>query len=150
MAATLATARIYDGFRAQAGDAHPRTLMHGHSFCGHPVGAAVAREVLAIYRDEAIVEGVAVRAAMIATAFERIGQLPNVARARSLGIIGAADLGDGGYHATAGQRVYAAALRRGVYARPLGDTIYVCPPLNIPLPDLSNLLEALHAAVGEA
>jgi adenosylmethionine-8-amino-7-oxononanoate aminotransferase len=150
MAATLATERIYDGFRASPAASAPRTLMHGHSFCGHPVGAAVAREVLAIYRDEKILEGVAERAGAIAAAFERIAALPGVVRTRSLGIVGAADLGDGGYHATAGQRVYAAALRRGVYARPLGDTIYVCPPLNIPLGDLTTLLDALADAIAEA
>ena len=40
MGATLATARVYDGFSGGPS----RALMHGHTFCGHPLGAAVARE----------------------------------------------------------------------------------------------------------
>lgn len=147
MAATLATARVYDGFRGGTGS--ERALMHGHSFCGHPVGAAVAREVLAIYREERIVEGVGVRAQRIAEGFERIAQLPNVRATRTLGIVGAADLGELGYHGTRGRRVYEAALRRGLYARPLGNTVYVCPSLVIPLPELDDLLGRLHDAIAE-
>lgn len=147
MAATLATARIYDGFRGGTGS--ERALMHGHSFCGHPLGAAVAREVLAVYRDERVVEGVAERAQLIAAGFERIAKIAGVRRVRSLGIVGAADLGEAGYHGTRGRRVYQAALRRGVYARPLGDTVYICPSLVIDLGDLAQLLDALHDAIAE-
>jgi adenosylmethionine-8-amino-7-oxononanoate aminotransferase len=151
MAATLATERLYDGFRAAPGGAAgagpSRALMHGHSFCGHPLGAAVAREVLAIYRDEDVVAGVAPRAAKIAAAMAALARLPGVRHTRALGIVGAADLGDGGYHGGAGARVYAEALARGLYARPLGDTVYVCPPLNVPLADLDQLLAAFGEAV---
>jgi adenosylmethionine-8-amino-7-oxononanoate aminotransferase len=146
MAATMATARVYDGFRGGA----DRALMHGHTFCGHPLGAAVAREVLAIYRDEKILEGVAPRAERIARAFhERIAAISGVLRVRALGMVGAADLGEGGYSGQTGQRVYQAALRRGAYLRPLGDTVYVAPPLNIPFADLDRLLDILEESVRE-
>jgi len=145
MAATLARDEIYDAFRGSPGSA----LMHGHSFCGHPLGAAVAREVLAIYRDEDVLGTIAARGREIAAGFARIARLPNVLRTRTLGIIGAADLGDGGYHAGAGQRVYEAALRRGIYARPLGDTVYICPPFVIEPAALAQLLDGLHDAIAE-
>jgi adenosylmethionine-8-amino-7-oxononanoate aminotransferase len=141
MAATLATARIHDGFAT--------ALMHGHSFCGHPLGAAVAREVLAIYRDDHIVDGVAPRAARLRDTLAVIASLPGVRRTRQLGLVGAVDLGDGGYGGAAGPRFLDAARRRGLYLRPLGDTAYVCPPLNIPLPDLELLLAGFADAVAE-
>ncbi len=141
MAATLATARIHDGFRT--------ALMHGHSFCGHPLGAAVAREVLAIYRDDHIVDGIAVRAALLQRTLEDISALPGVLRTRQLGLVGAVDLGDGGYAGSFGPRFAEAARRRHLYLRPLGDTAYVCPPLNIPLPDLELLLAGFADAVAE-
>jgi adenosylmethionine-8-amino-7-oxononanoate aminotransferase len=146
MAATLATARIYDGFRAGPGGGS-RALMHGHSFSGHPIGAAVAREVLAIHRDERIVEGVAPRAARIAAMLAQVAALPGVVRTRQLGIVGAVDLGDGGYAGAMGPRFTEAALRHGLYLRPLGDTAYVCPPLNIPPADLDLLCDGFVAAV---
>lgn len=147
MAATMATARVYDGFRGGP----ERALMHGHTFCGHPLGAAVAREVLAIYRDERIVENVAPRAARIARAFhERIAAIPGVRRVRALGMVGAADLGESGYSGAMGPKVYDAALRRGAYLRPLGDTVYVAPPLDIAEPDLDALLAIFEESVREA
>jgi adenosylmethionine-8-amino-7-oxononanoate aminotransferase len=145
MGATMATARVYDGFRGGA----ERALMHGHTFCGHPLGAAVAREVLAIYREERIVEGIAPRAERIARAFERIANIDGVLRVRTLGMVGAADLGEGGYGGLAGEQVYEAALRRGAYLRPLGDTVYVAPPLNIAFEELDLLLEIVEDSIRE-
>jgi adenosylmethionine-8-amino-7-oxononanoate aminotransferase len=148
MAATLATDRIYDGFRSAPGAA-TRALMHGHTFCGHPLGAAVAREVLAIYRDERVLDGIAPRAATIAARFASFGALPGVRAPRSLGMVGAVDLGTGGYGGQVGWRFYRAALARGLYLRPLGDTVYLCPPFNIPLPELEQLLDGFAAALGD-
>lgn len=146
MGATMATARVYDGFRGNPA----RALMHGHSFCGHPLGAAVAREVLAIHRDERIIEGVEPRSRMIEAALARISEIGGVRATRTLGIVGAADLGDVGYGGTGvGLRVAAAARARGVFLRPLGDTVYVCPPLNVPLDVLASTLDALEESVRE-
>lgn len=142
-AATLATERVYDGFRG--GDA--RALMHGHTFFGNPLGAAVAREVLAIFRDENIVAKTLPKAAKIAAAFADLARLPGVKRVRSLGMIGAADLGEGGYEGKAGWKVYEAARARGAYLRPLGDTVYVTPALNIPDADLDRLLQILQDSI---
>jgi adenosylmethionine-8-amino-7-oxononanoate aminotransferase len=143
MSATLTTSRVYDGFRGNKS----RALMHGHSFCGNPLGAAVAREVLAIYRDEDVLGQVARKEPIIAAAFDRIGKHSSVLRTRSLGIVAAADLGDGGYGGRIGWRVYEEALRRGVCLRPLGDTVYITPPLTIPDEDLSMLLEVVEESI---
>lgn len=146
MAATLATARVYDGFRGGA----DRALMHGHTFCGNPLGAAIAREVLAIYRDEDVLAQVGRSAPHIERAFQRVAAIPGVRRVRTLGMVGAADLGDGGYHGRLGWRAFDAALRRGAFLRPLGDTVYVTPPLNIGERDLALLLDIVEESVREA
>ena len=73
--------------------------------------------------------------------------------ARALGMIGAVDLAEadeaGGYSRRAGWRVYDAARRRGVYLRPLGNVVYVAPPLNIPDADLDELLGKVREAIEE-
>jgi adenosylmethionine-8-amino-7-oxononanoate aminotransferase len=147
MAAVLATDGVFSAFRG----ARDRAFLHGHTFCGNPIGAALAREVLAIYRDERVLEGVARKAPVIARAFERIGTIPGVQRVRHLGMIGAADLQDtrDGYLGGVGWRVYEEARRRGAYLRPLGSTVYVCPPLNIEDADLEKLLAVLEGSVRE-
>ncbi len=150
MAATLATERVFDAFRG----GKERALYYGHTFCGHPLGAALAREVLAIYREEHIVEQAQEKSRTIARAFERMSALPGVARVRHLGMIGAADLtaprsaGEAsGYLGKLGWRVYEEARRRGAYLRPLGDTVYVAPPLTIAPDDLEKLLGILEESV---
>jgi adenosylmethionine-8-amino-7-oxononanoate aminotransferase len=144
MAATLASERIFQGF---LGDAE-RAFYYGHTFCGNPLGAAVAREVLRVYDEEHILERAKPKAACIADAFAAMGKLPGVARTRSLGMIGALDLeGGAGYLADAGWRVYAEARERGAYLRPLGNVVYVTPSLNIPDEDLDALLAIARESV---
>lgn len=146
MAATLATERVFEGF---FGD-KSRAFFHGHSYTGNPLGAAIAREVLRIYRDERILEGVPERAAAIAAAFDRMKDLPRVRGTRSLGMIGALDLDEAdGYLASGGWRVYEAARRRGAYLRPLGNVVYIVPPINIAKGDLDELLAIVEASVRE-
>jgi adenosylmethionine-8-amino-7-oxononanoate aminotransferase len=48
-----------------------------------------------------------------------------------------------------GWEVYERALERGAYLRPLGNVVYVTPPLNIPEEDLKELLSILEESVAE-
>jgi adenosylmethionine-8-amino-7-oxononanoate aminotransferase len=144
MAATLATERVFAGFLG----GRERAFYYGHSFCGNPLAAAVALEVLRVYEEESVLERARPKAARIADAFSKLGALPGVARTRALGMIGALDLaGEGGYLADAGWRVYEEARRRGAYLRPLGNVIYLAPPLNIGDADLDALLAIVSESV---
>ncbi len=143
-AATLTTSRIFEGFLG----APERAFYYGHSFCGNPLGAAVAREVLRIYAEDKVVEGARARAPHIAKAFAEMADLPGVARTRALGMVGALDLaGAAGYLGGAGWAVYEEARRRGAYLRPLGNVVYVAPPLVISDPDLMLLLSIVRESV---
>ncbi len=144
MAATLTTERIFEGF---LGDGE-RAFYYGHTFCGNPLGAAVAREVLRVFEEEKILLRAAPKAQRIARAFSAMGELPGVERTRALGMIGALDLaGEEGYLADAGWRVYEQARARGAYLRPLGNVVYVTPSLNIPDDDLDQLLAIVRESV---
>jgi adenosylmethionine-8-amino-7-oxononanoate aminotransferase len=147
MAATLASERIFEGF---LGDPE-RAFYYGHTFCGNPLGASVALEVLRIFEDEQVLALAVPKAARIAAAFRELEGEPGVTRTRSVGMIGALDLeGDAGYLADAGWRVYEEARRRGAYLRPLGNVVYLTPSVNIPDADLDELLEILQESVRAA
>jgi adenosylmethionine---8-amino-7-oxononanoate aminotransferase len=166
MAATLATDRVFEGFFGGRSNA----LLYGHSYSGNPLGAAVAREVLAVYREESIVSEAARKGRQIADAFSAMTCIPGVSLARSIGMVGAldlrvgasgapaavrdfveseSDLDAGQYLRDSGWRVYEAALRRGAYLRPLGETIYICPPLIIDDACLQQLLQIVRDSVEE-
>jgi adenosylmethionine-8-amino-7-oxononanoate aminotransferase len=143
MAATLANSRIFEGFLGDPA----RAFLHGHTFTGNPLGARVALEVLAVYREEQVLELAAAKARRIAARFDRLAALPGVTGARSLGMVAALDLNTRGYLDPAGWRVYEEARRRGAYLRPLGSTVYVTPPVNIPDRDLDELLDIVEESV---
>lgn len=144
MAATLVSERVFAGFLG----ARDRAFYYGHSFFGNPLGAAVALEVLDVYDEERVLERAKPKAERIAQAFEGLASHPSVASVRSRGMMGALDLaGDAGYLAEAGWRVYDEARRRGAYLRPMGNVVYVTPPLNIPDDVLDELLGIVRDAV---
>ena len=147
MAATLATERVFDAFRGDA----DRAFFYGHSYGGNPLGAAVAREVLRVFREEEILARAAPKAARIAEAFDAMRALPGVAATRSLGMIGALDLAeDAAYLGGKGWRVFEEARSRGAYLRPLGDVVYVAPPINIADDVLDRLLDVVRESVRAA
>jgi len=156
MGATLATEALYATFRG----GKDRALLYGHTFAGNPLGCAVAREVLAVYRDENVLGQVAVKAPKIARAMAELGGLEGVRAPRSLGMMGALDLvghaspfeGEAAdYLGALGWKVYREARARGAYLRPLGNTVYLCPPLTLGDADLDALLgifaESVRAAL---
>ncbi|MFP8873764.1 MAG: aminotransferase class III-fold pyridoxal phosphate-dependent enzyme, partial [Myxococcota bacterium] len=127
-----------------------RAFYYGHTFCGNPLGAAVALEVLRVFEDESILVAVIPKAERIARAFKEMESWSGVTGSRSLGMVGALDLeGSGGYLADAGWRVYERARERGAYLRPLGNVVYVTPSLNIPDEDLDELLVIVRESVSE-
>ncbi len=138
--ATLATGRIYDGFRGDK----TRALMHGHTFFGNPLGAAVAREVLSIYRDEQILAAARPKAARLRARIEQMSELPGVSGTRALGMCAAFDVGATGYMGKVGWAISDAALELGAHLRPLGNTVYVVPPLNVDDADLDELLDIVR------
>jgi adenosylmethionine---8-amino-7-oxononanoate aminotransferase len=157
MGATLVSDRVFETFSRDRSTA----FFYGHTFAGNPLGAAVAREVLAVYRDEDVLGQVESKAPRIAKAMERIARITGAASSvravRNIGMVGAADLGEpasagesleeAGYLGTLGWRVYAEALARGAYIRPLGDTVYLCPPLTIPDDELDTLLAIFEESI---
>jgi adenosylmethionine-8-amino-7-oxononanoate aminotransferase len=142
ISATLATERVYDGFRGDKS----RALMHGHTFCGNPLGAAVAREVLAIYRDDDVLASAAAKASKIRSAIDAMSEIPGVTHPRALGMCAAFDVGVTGYMGKIGWEISDVALGLGAHLRPLGNTIYVVPPLNIENDELDQLLLILRTS----
>lgn len=106
--------------------------------------------MLRIYEDEKVLEGIAPRSERLGALGERLSKQGAVKRARSLGMVLALELVfDEGYLGRSGWWVYEKALEKGAYLRPLGNTVYLVPPLNIPLADLDELCEVVESSVSE-
>jgi len=145
LAVTLCTPEI---FQAHYSQDRSRTFFHSSSFTASPIACAAARANLEIWRDEPVLERVAVLGALQEERLARFRTNPRFINLRCLGTIAALDLkvADPGYLSGIGPRLTGFFLERGVLLRPLGNTIYVMPPYGITAAELDLVYDAIAAA----
>jgi adenosylmethionine---8-amino-7-oxononanoate aminotransferase len=80
---------------------------------------------------------------------ERLTPLHAVADVRLCGLMGGVELAPPAEGLRWGRRVCAAAVRRGVLLRPLGDVVVLMPPLTVTDAEVDRIVDTLAAAVGE-
>jgi adenosylmethionine-8-amino-7-oxononanoate aminotransferase len=148
LSATVASERVYDAFLGA--DLSERTFYHGHSYSGNALAAAVALRHLQLLAERDVVAGVRARAATLRRlADERLAPLAPVADVRLCGLMGGVELAPPADGLRWGRRVCAAAVRRGVLLRPLGDVVVLMPPLTISDGELERIVDVLAAAIAE-
>ena len=146
LSVTVASGEVYDAFW---GD-EPRALFHGHSYGGNALAAAVALEHLRLLEERRVLDNVAARAAQLAAALsEHIARRPGVRAVRQRGLMVGVEL-DPWPGRRRGRAVCAAAVRRGVLLRPLGDVVVVMPPLTITAEEIERIVGVLGAALDDA
>jgi beta-alanine--pyruvate transaminase len=105
-------------------------FFHGYTYSGHPLACAAALGALDTYAEE----GLLTRARELAKPFEdavhALKGLPNVIDCRNLGLIGAIEMSP--RPGAPGARAFEAFEKcwaKGVFVRPIGDSMAFCPPL---------------------
>lgn len=147
VAVTLATDDIFNSFLTEnKSDA----FLHGHSFTANPVACAAANAALTITRDDNY-KG---RALEIENRFkswiESKGTTLGLVAQRALGAVLAFELpgsGEANYFASGSSDVCNKALELGLFIRPLGNTIYIVPPLVTSDTELDRILDKLEEAL---
>lgn len=142
LAATIASARIYDGFLS---DDPMHALMHGPTYMGNALGCAAANASLDLFEQEPRLA----QARAIGSQLERLlapaRDLPGVREVRVRGAIGVIQL-DGPAPA---DRLSAACIARGVWLRPFRDILYTTPPLVTDEADIVRIATAMVESVSE-
>jgi adenosylmethionine-8-amino-7-oxononanoate aminotransferase len=142
MSATVASGGVYDSFLGE--DLGPRTFYHGHSFAGNALAAAVALEHLHLIERDDVLANVTARAAQLDTLLTRsVASRPEVGAVRQRGLMVGVELDPPEPGLRWGRRVCAAAVRRGVLLRPLGDVVVVMPPLTITSDEIERIVSTL-------
>lgn len=144
LAATLIRAGFEDDFKGEPA----RSFAHSHTFTGNPIACAAACASLDVFESEQTFAGLPERIERMA-ALRRalVDRHPQILDSRQAGLVAAftVDRARGPADGRLSLALRAAALARGVLLRPLHDTIYWMPALNIGLPEL----ELLAAVTGE-
>ena len=145
MAVTLASERIYAGFIS---DSEPTaTFFHGHSFTANPLGCAAALASLDLL--EANPERYPDFEARHTPHLAALAQHPKVVRPRCTGTVAAFELdaGQTSYLNPIGKTVQRHCIDQGVYLRPLGNVVYLLPPLCTSTDQLERCYGALQSCL---
>ncbi|WP_119343504.1 adenosylmethionine--8-amino-7-oxononanoate transaminase [Facilibium subflavum] len=133
---------FYDDYETQ------KAFMHSHTHSGNTLACAVALAVLKVFEQENLICYISdtLHPALLANMHEvadTTGQLHNI---RSLGGVIAADIKHPAKNRH-GYEIYQKAIEFGALLRPLGNTIYWMPPLNIDIDTLNKLKEITIKAI---
>ena len=154
LSVTLATDEIYRAFYDDY--ASMKAFLHSHSYTGNPLACAVAVEVLNIFEQERILEGLAPKMAFLEGQAGRFEALSHVGEFRRCGMVAAVEMVQekGGktpfpWQERRGLEVYRRALKKGALLRPLGNVIYFMPPLTIGGGELERLVDIAWETIAE-
>jgi putrescine---pyruvate transaminase len=145
--------KIVDVLREKGGD-----FVHGYTYSGHPVAAAVALKNIEIIEREGLVERVKNDAGpYFANALKRLESDPLVGEVRSLGLIGAVEIVSKkgtnerftGEEGKAGPIVRDACIRNGLMVRGIRDSIVMCPPLIISHDEIDRMVDIIARSLRE-
>ncbi|MDQ8039492.1 MAG: adenosylmethionine--8-amino-7-oxononanoate transaminase [Rickettsiella sp.] len=140
MSAVLTHHEIYDLFYADY--FQEKNFLHSHTFSGNALAAAIALECLSILEEETIYNKVQEKEPILKKLMEEVAnateKLTNI---RALGAIVAADLilTEKEKKQRVGYQIFQEAVKMGAWLRPLGNTLYWLPPLNIEIETLETL-----------
>jgi adenosylmethionine-8-amino-7-oxononanoate aminotransferase len=155
MAATLATARVWDAFLGNHADR--RTFFHGHTYGGNPLAAAVGLASLDVFRDERVLENLPPKIERLREHAARLGTLDHVGAVRQCGLVVGLELVADKATVTPypwqeqrGTRACLAARQHGALLRQLGDVVVLMPPLCVSLDELDHLAAAAEAGIRAA
>lgn len=155
LAATLASERIFEAFRAPYAD--KKTFFHGHTYTGNPLASAAGLANLETFEAERTLETMQPKIAFLRESLGRFRDLEHVGDVRQKGfMVGIELVADRTSKkpfpvaSRIGASACRAARKRGVILRPLGDVVIVMPPLAMDRGDLGRVLDAAYEGIRDA
>ncbi len=154
ISATAVSHKIVEVLREKGGD-----FVHGYTYSGHPVAAAVALKNIEIIEREGLVERVREDIGpYLANALKRLHENPLVGEARSLGFIGAVEIvaenGTNkrftGKEGKAGPIVRDTCIKNGLMVRGIRDSVVMCPPLVMSHAEIDRMVDIIDRSLREA
>ncbi len=147
MSVTVAADHIFNSFLGP--DLSEKTFYHGHSYGGNALAAAVALRHLGLFEEKHVLTNVVERARQLNDSLkEQVQPLHGVSEIRQCGLMTGVLL-EPPADVTWGRRVCAAAVRRGVLLRPLGEVVTIMAPLTITANEIDRIIATLAEAIGE-
>ena len=145
LAATLTTDKIYQAFYAPY--EKKKTFFHGHTYTANPIACAAAIASLKIFKTEKTLKKINRIIPWFHREMEKFRDFPVVGDVRFLGLVGALELRGFNSKERIGFKICQKALKNHLVLRPLGNIIYLFPPLCITKAELKDILKRLRAVI---
>lgn len=124
------------------------TFGHGVTYGGHPVGASVALETLAIYDEMDLPQHVGKLGAHLASGLEPIKSILGVGDIRCIGLVAGVEFTNDGTPDPALARVVGEeAEKRGVLFRIINNTLAISPPYICTTQDIDAIVETMKDSI---
>jgi len=144
--AVLMTEKIYQTFYGEY--ELGKNFLHSHTYSGNVLGAAIALKTIEIIEENKLYERANLLQTIMLNYMQEIAAKTKILKnIRGIGAVIAADLIVTDPTKRVGYQLYKNAVEYGAFLRPLGNTIYWLPPLNIPLKTLRELRDITLRAI---
>ncbi|GBG80321.1 hypothetical protein CBR_g30689 [Chara braunii] len=150
LAATLATGCVFDAFK---GDSKIEALLHGHSYSAHPIGCSAAIEALSSFSNLVVNPNYVPDKHQLQELWDvellrEASFLGNINRVTAIGTVFAVELSvsdeaSSGYASWSSADIIPKLRQKGIFARPLGNVIYVVVTPTTPPGKCSWLLQSV-------
>lgn len=139
---TACTQNIVDAFLSKD---KLKTFFHGHSFTANPLACTAALASLDLLQEDSCQQNLASICSNNRNFIDELKKYNNVKNARCLGTIIAFEYISDNYDYlnNISQVITTYMLQKGIYMRPLGNTIYLMPPYCITMEDLHAVYDAV-------
>lgn len=147
LALTITTKEIYKNFLSPEKE---KAFFHGHSFTGNPLSSATAVANLQLLKKNraSIEKKWRAIATLNRERGEHLRKNTSVRDVRLKGLVAAVEKRNAkGYTSSLSEHWTQKALKKGVFLRPLGDTVYILPPYSITEQQLHKVWDVIESLI---
>ncbi len=152
LAVTLTTDRIYYAFYDDY--EKRKTFCHGHTYTANPVSCSAAIASLDVFQEQDTINKISKTMPVFQEGLEKMRDLPFVGDVRKIGMIGAIEVVKDkksksvfNFEERIGFEIYKKGLAKKLLLRPLGNIIYLFPPLCIKREELVYVLDNFYEVI---
>ncbi len=152
LAVTLTTDKIYEAFYDDY--EKTKTFYHGHSYTGNPISCSVAIESIRLMQEQNMPDSLQSKIRHFHNQLKTLSNMEYVGDIRSIGMVGAIELVKDKTTKEAvppdlriNRIISQKAFELGAIIRPLGNIVYLLPPLIITEKQIDELIEITKVAV---
>ncbi|MCJ8327196.1 MAG: adenosylmethionine--8-amino-7-oxononanoate transaminase [Campylobacterales bacterium] len=141
----LFTDDIYNAFYCDYNEG--KSFLDSHSYTGNTIACAVANAVLDIFEKDNVLENNLEKIKFIKDETEKFKSLKEVVEVRQRGMICAIELKEFEVGKRVNLDIFQAALKEGIYIRPLGNVVYFMPPYCFTKEELKKMIDVTYEII---